>query len=272
MITQDPHNVLVADDELPSRHYVCELFKQDVRFRVVAHCDNGRSAVAEAQKHKLDALFLDIEMPGLDGFQVVEAIQSSVPLVVFITAYGEYALRAFEYKAFDYIKKPIDPVRFSQVLDRVHQRLNEVSSLTSQVSHGASVEVTKTIPASRIKGDKKLLNAVRQDLVYRESDIRFIESAGNYVNVRINDESCLVRESLDNFFRTLNSPDLVRVHRSFVVNVQWVRKMRYGKSGSAELDLADGHVIPVSRGRRKEVADVLRSLIESSEIDDDFTI
>ncbi|MEO2048752.1 MAG: LytTR family DNA-binding domain-containing protein, partial [Pirellulales bacterium] len=143
-------------------------------------------------------------------------------LVVFVTAYGSYALRAFKYGAFDYVEKPIDPVRFSQVLDRIHQR------------------------------GKKLLNAVRQDVVYRECEIQIVENAGNFVNVRIKDESYLVRESLDNFCCRLNSPDFVHVHHSFVVNVQWVRKMQYGKSDSAELYLTDGPIVPVSRSRRSE--------------------
>jgi two-component system LytT family response regulator len=213
----------------------------------------------------------------MDGFEVVEVIQDNSPLVVFVTAYGSYALRAFEYGAFDYVEKPIDPVRFSQVLDRIHQRLVEKRTVTSQLPQVSSTDDTTTtstgrISASTIQRGKKLLNAVRQDVVYRECEIQLVESASNYVNVRIKDESYLVRESLDNFCRRLSSPDFVRVHRSFVVNVQWVRKMRYGKSGSAELYLADGHIVPVSRSRRSEVTKIMRRLIDPADIQDDYVI
>ena len=269
MTGENLYSVLVADDELPSRQYVCELVKQDPRFRVVAVCDSGQSTVTETQKFQLDAVFLDIQMPGMDGFEVLEAIQDSNPLVVFVTAYSDYALRAFEYEAFDYVKKPINPTRFSQVLDRIHQRVAEKKAVNSKLPQVSSTGDTKTISASAIQQGKKVLNAVRQDLIYQECDIQFVESASNYVNVRINDESYLVRESLENFCSRLSSPDFVRVHRSFVVNVQWVRKMRYGKSGTAELDLADGHVVPVSRSRRNKVTDILRRLIDSSDIQDD---
>lgn len=269
MTNDSRHNVLIADDELPSRHYVCELVKEDPRFRVVAVCDSGQSTVAHARETPLDAVFLDIRMPGMDGFEVAEAIQDRTPLVVFVTAYGDYALRAFEHEAFDYVRKPIDPARFARVLDRVHQRLLEKKAAIAQRPQGRQVEDTTAVAPSTSQHGKKLLSAVRQDLLYQECEIQLVESASNYVNVRINDESYLVRESMDNFCRELSSPDFVRVHRSFVVNVRWVRKMRYGKSGSAELDLEGGYVVPVSRSRRKEVTDILRRLIEPSNIQDD---
>lgn len=268
MTTVSPHRVLVADDELPSRQYVCELVRQDPRFEVVAVSDSGQSTVAQSQEIHLDAVFLDIQMPGMDGFEVLEALHGSNPLVVFVTAYGDYALQAFENEAFDYVKKPIDPSRFSRVLDRIHQRLVEKKIVTLQSPQVTSTNVTKTISTSSIQQEKKILNAVRQDLVYQESEIQLIESASNYVDVRINGESHLVRETLENFCRSLSSTDFVRVHRSFVVNVRWVHKMQYGKSGSAELCLVDGHLVPVSRSRRKEVASIIRRLIDPSDMDD----
>ena len=275
MTNETFHSVLVADDELPSRQYVCELIKQDPRFHISTICDSGLSTITEAKKHQFDAVFLDIQMPGMDGFEVMEAYEGSKPLVVFVTAYGEYALRAFEYEAFDYVQKPIDPARFSKVLDRVHQRLIERKTLSTSVESANTKQdyIEKSNARDLAQQGKKLLNAVRQDLIYEEKEIQVIESASNYVNVRIKDEFYLVRESLDSFCRKLSSDDFVRVHRSYVVNVQWVRKMRYGKSGSAELFLADGHVIPVSRSRRNEVAEILRRLIDASNIqEDDYII
>jgi two-component system LytT family response regulator len=239
----------------------------------MAVCDSGRSALAATERLPLDALFLDIQMPGIDGFGVVQAIQGSRPLIIFITAHGDFALQAFEAQVFDYVKKPIDPARFALVLDRIHQRLIEKQLMASQLGQAAADVDSKSTTTGSMPQDQKLLNAVRQDLVYRECEIQCIESASNYVNVRINAESYLVRESLEKFCSRLRSPDFVRVHRSHVVNVRWVRSMRNGKSGSAELDLDDGHVVPVSRSRRKKVSAVLKCLIDPTEIrDDDFII
>lgn len=264
------YRVLIADDELHSRQFVRALIKDDPRFQVVAVCGSGQATVAEAKKTQLDAVFLDIQMPRMDGFEVLKAMQgNSRPLIVFVTAHGDYALKAFENEAFDYVKKPIDPSRFSHVLGRVYQRLNEKKAAVSQPLQSILIDDTRTTSARTLPEGQRILHAVRQDLVYQECEIQFIESASNYINVRIDDESYLVRESLDNFCRELKSSDFVRVHRSFVVNVRWVRKIRYGKSGSAELDLANGHVIPVSRSRRKEVTDILRRLIDSRDIHDD---
>ncbi len=271
MSTDSLYSVLVADDELPSRQYVCELIEQDPRFRIVSVCDSGESTVAEAHRVQPNAAFIDIQMPGMNGFEVLESLQTTRPLVVFVTAYGDYALKAFEYEAFDYVKKPIDPSRFSRVLDRIDSRLSESIPIPSGTAT-ASASTEELPDAKEEAADKKILSAVREDLVYQESEIQLVESAGNYVNVRIRDESYLVRESLENFYRNLESPDFVRVHRSYVVNVHWVRKMRYGKSGSAQLFLADGHTVPVSRSRRKEVTDILRRLVDPPSIQDDYSI
>ena len=272
MSTDSLYSVLVADDELPSRQYVCELIEQDPRFQIVSVCDNGESTVAEAQRVQPNAAFIDIQMPGMNGFEVLESLHSSRPLVIFVTAYGDYALKAFEYEAFDYVKKPIDPSRFSRVLDRIDSRLSENAPISSSTPTATATTEEQLLPNQEESSEKKLLSAVREDLVYQESEVQLIESAGNYVNVRIRDESYLVRESLESFYRNLESPDFVRVHRSYVVNVQWVRKMRYGKSGSAQLFLADGHTVPVSRSRRKEVTDILRRLVDPPSIQDDYTI
>lgn len=269
MNLENLYSVLVADDELPSRQYVCALLKQDSRFETVAVCDSGHDTVVKARACHPDIMFVDIQMPGMDGFDVIEAFQGTKPLIVFVTAHAEYAVRAFECEAFDYVKKPIDPARFARILDRLHQRLEEIKALTSPLVQAASAQIEEANSDDPNREGTKLLSAVRQDLVYRDSELRLIESAGNYVNVRIRDESYLVREPLESFCSNLDPASFVRVHRSFVVNIQWVRKMRYGKSGTAELFLADGSVIPVSRGRRTEVADILRRFCDSSEIQED---
>lgn len=268
MSAATPYRVLVADDEPHSRQYVCALVTRDSRFQVVEVCDCGSSAIAKVQDSHVDVMFLDIQMPGLDGFAVIDAISGHKPLIIFVTAFGEHALRAFEYQAFDYVKKPIDPTRFANVLDRLCQRLDESRSGTSPLVVADARDNAPTSAHINLPS-KKVLNAIRQDVLYQEHELQVVESSGNYVNVRVNNESYLVRTTLEHFCQDLDPAIFVRVHRSFVVNVRWVRRMQYGKFGSAELHLADGFVVPVSRGRRTEVAKILRRCNECSEILDD---
>lgn len=250
---------LIADDEPLGRDYLCALVKQDERFEIVGACQSGFEVVACARDVPIDVAFLDIRMPGLDGFQTLETLRVADAVVVFVTAYSDYAVRAYDCSVFDFVTKPIDPARFAQTLNRVSDRLLERRAARSGGTTHAS-HVAASPPAAE---EMRLLAGVRLDFVYTESEIEVIESQGNYVNVRIRGEFCLVRESLESFCRRLVSPLFLRVHRSFAVNMGCVRKIRYGKSGTAELILADGYVVPVSRRHRTRVADVLRATLSS---------
>ncbi len=262
MTPSQPYRVLIADDELLSRQYLAALVSQDGRFQVIATCDGGFEAVAHARSAQLDVAFLDIRMPRMDGFKTREAIRLTVPLIVFVTAYSEYAVKAYDVDAFDYVTKPLDPARFAQALDRVCKRLSEKEAATHAAA--SAVQIAGVPEPTDLPGrSKKLLNGVRHDLIYSDSEIESIESHGNYVNVRVRGDCCLVRESLESFCRQLNPADFVRVHRCFVVNMRRVLEMRYGKAGTAEVVLSDGCVVPVSRRHRNRVAEVLRRTLSS---------
>lgn len=250
---------LVVDDEALSRQFIVELVTQDPRFQVVAACASGCDAVTTAATTKLDVAFLDVRMPRMDGFQTLQELEKHVSLFVFVTAYSEYATRAFDVNAVDYVTKPIDPERFSQTLDRVYSRLNRRNDILGASSIDAAAN--ELIDPARLgQAGSHLLSAVRQDLVYRESEIELVESHRNYVKVLIRGEFTLVRESLESFCRRLTSADFVRVHRSYVVNMKWVRQLRYRNAGTAEIVLADGHIVPVSRRSRGKVAELMRSI------------
>jgi len=250
---------LVADDEPLSRQYLAALVGHDPRFAVAAACANGSEAAGAAAATKLDVAFLDVRMPRMDGFQALHAMRPYVPLFVFVTAYSEYAVRAFEVDAADYVTKPIDPVRFARTLDRLCVRLaKRREGLAGRPEVAPADEAFGVAPAGLLGA--RLLSAVGRELVYRETEIEFVESNRNYVNVRLRGEFTLVRESLESFCRRLPSVDFVRVHRSYVVNMRWVRQLRYGKAGTAEIILADGQAIPVSRRSRRKVAELLRSM------------
>lgn len=250
------HRVLIADDEPLSRDFLRVLTEHDARFEVTAVCESGHDAIDCASCTSIDVAFLDVRMPGLSGFQTLDRMPSPPPLVVFVTAYSEYAVLAYQCEAIDYVTKPIDPSRFAQTLDRVHARLRERAAAQLGAAPSATAMIRSPLPV-----DRRLLTGVHQDVVYTDSEIEVIESEGNYVKVRIHGESHLVRESLESFSRKLEFPPFVRTHRSVVVNALAVRTMRYGKTGTAELTLADGYLAPVSRRHRNSVAETLRSVL-----------
>lgn len=249
--------VLIADDEQLSRDYLCALAKLDARFEVTALCESGIQVLEYASQSPLDVAFLDVSMPGLNGFQIVERLPCPPPLVVFVTAFSDFAVRAYDCGAIDYVTKPIDPSRFSQTLDRVNDRLHERGAAQTRMTPPTADPVRGLAEPQ----ERRLLAGVRQDVVYTHGEIQMIQSQGNYVNVRINGESCLVRESLDRFCSVLDPSAFVRVHRSYVVNMRYVRAVRYERAGTAELTLADGCVVPVSRRHRNAVSESLRTLM-----------
>jgi two-component system LytT family response regulator len=241
-------------NEVLGRSYLRFLVEQDPRFEVVFVCESGDDALACVQGSKLHVAFLDVHMPGMDGFQTADRLGDDAPMVVFVTAYSDYAVRAYEFGAFDYVTKPIDPARFESTLNRVADRLIERQAAQS----GGAGGVTNQEDDGEPRHGRRLLSGVRQELVYTESEIEVIESHGNYVEVRIHGDVCRVRESLESFCGKLDFPPFARVHRSYVVNLKCVRTIRYGKSGTAELTLSDGYVVPVSRRHRNCVTEALR--------------
>lgn len=247
--------MLIADDEVLGRDYVRILVEQDPRFEVVFVCESGDDALTCVEGANIDVAFLDIRMPGLDGFQTADRLIDVSPIVVFVTAFSDYAVRAYEFGAFDYVTKPIDPARFESTLNRVADRLLERQAAQSGGAADLATQEADGVP----RDSRRLLSGVRQGFVYKDSEVEVVESHGNYVDVRIRGETCRVRESLESFCGKLAFPPFARVHRSYVVNIKCVHTIRYGKSGTAELTLSDGYVVPVSRRHRNGVTEALRS-------------
>lgn len=237
--------VLVADDEVAGRNYIVALLNEDERFQIESLCDSGAAAIEAYRKSQPNVLFLDIRMPDGDGFEVLQALAEQQALVVFVTGFSDYALKAYEREVFDYIKKPITPKRFRRVLDRVYARLLEQRQIAGE-QNSSSVR------------EQKLLRTVDGDIVYLESEIQCVESADNYIRVLVGNKIHLVRTTLTKFYEQLSSNDFLRVHRSFIVNLNWVRKIHRMK-GLLEITVANGRCIPVGPTWRDETMRVLRT-------------
>ena len=230
--------MLVVDDEPLARSNITALLSGDAYIRWVSECGDGRQALQDIPALKPDLVFLDVQMPEFDGFQVLKALGPDAPVIVFVTAYDEHALRAFDAGALDYLLKPFDNARFALALDRAKGRLLPV---------GAG-SVLKRGPLA-IKG--------AGHITYVEHiDIDWIEAADYYVSIHVGAKSHLLRRSLAELEQELDSRLFCRVHRSAIVNLKRVRSINFG-DGDAEVLLAGGAKLPVSRRYRKEIQERL---------------
>ena len=230
--------VLVVDDEPLARSNIKVLLSGDPDIRWVSECGGGRKALEDIRALKPDLVFLDVQMPEVDGFDVLQALGAEAPVIVFVTAFDEHALRAFDAGALDYLLKPFDNARFALALDRAKGRL---------LPDGAG-SVLKRGPLA-IKG--------AGHITYVEhGDIDWIEAADYYVSIHVGAKSHLLRRGLADLEQELDSRLFCRIHRSAIVNLKRVRSINFG-DGDAEVILASGASLPVSRRYRKEIQERL---------------
>lgn len=249
--------VLIVDDEPLAREGVAISLRQHADVQIVGECADGPSAVRAIRELAPDLVFLDIRMPGLDGFGVIDDVGlDRMPLVIFLTAYGEHALRAFRVNAVDYVLKPLDNADLDQSLDRARRRLAERthaawhSDLRALVS--AMVRQEQMTEADRI-----LARSGGRIRVLDPNEIDWIEASGDYVTVHAQRKAHLVSESLRNMERRLARYGFCRIHRSILVKLRCVRELIAKDSGDHELILNDGTVLRVSRSYRDALYDAL---------------
>ncbi|HKE14940.1 MAG TPA: LytTR family DNA-binding domain-containing protein [Kofleriaceae bacterium] len=249
-----PLSALIVDDEPLARAALRVLCAADPEVRVIGECGDGPDAVRRIAADAPELLFLDVQMPGMDGFEVLRRIGPRPPVVVFTTAYDEYALRAFEVHAVDYLLKPFDDDRFARALARAkaHARAHEMAALVRRLSAlardaGAQPEAQ---PAAAASGPARL--AVRDGSRLRLvalADIDWISADDYYVEIHAGAHSFLARESLRALERQLAGRRFARVHRSAIVNLDRVQEIR--SDGREHVCvLCDGTELPISRSRR----------------------
>jgi len=221
---------LIVDDEPLAREAIRDLVTADGAFEIAGECSSGEEAVAAIGKLRPDLVFLDVQMPGMSGFGVVEAVGAeSMPLTVFATAYDQYALKAFEAQALDYVLKPFDEERFRRVLQRVRRQLEQLP---------------------RTEPDRFAIKAGGHTVFLRREEIRFFEASGNHVKVRTAAASYLLRETIKNLEARLDPDRFVRIHRSTIVNVEHVREIRPWDTGEYIVVMGGGQELTLSRGYR----------------------
>ena len=246
--TSEPIRVLIADDELPARQRLLDLLQKDASIGTILQAENGAVAVEMIRAQKPDILFLDVQMPELDGLGVIEAIgASAMPLTVFVTAYDEHAIRAFEANALDYLLKPFSDERFEATMGRIKARLDE----RGMREFGKRVlEMVSREPERKQWLDRLVVKAAGTTRFIRVADIEWIEAAGVYVTLHVGAKEVLYRAALNDLARKLDPIRFVRVHRSAIVNIECVSHLQPISHGEFEVVMKSGTRAKISRTYR----------------------
>ena len=233
---------------------------------IVATCHNGREAIRKIKTLKPDLVFLDIQMPGFDGFSVVQGVMDiDPPLFVFVTAYSEHAIKAFEAQAIDYLMKPVEPERLADTMDRVRSRLSDkrtsdelerLRTVINEVAPNAADNlgsIAEDMASSRFE---KLINIKDRGQIFRVDveSIERIDAAGDYMCIYTADNSLILRETMKDLEKRLDPRTFQRVHRSTIVNLDQVRQVKPHTNGECFLVLESGAQVKVSRSYRDVVA------------------
>ncbi|MET0659226.1 MAG: LytTR family DNA-binding domain-containing protein [Steroidobacteraceae bacterium] len=256
--------VIVDDEELARRGLELRL-AEHADFALVAQCPNGREAVAAIAREQPDLMFLDIQMPGLSGFDVLARVpQESLPIIVFVTAFDRYALDAFEAHALDYLLKPINEQRFNATIERVRTLWQQRQAFAQReqmmrllAAHAGAGTLESAADAAR---DYPEFIAIRDDTGterVRVGTIDWIDAAGDYMCVHAAGRTYVLRETMKALETTLDPRLFQRVHRSTIVNLKRVRRLRPHTNGEYFLTLLDGQEIKLSRSYRDRVDQLL---------------
>jgi two-component system LytT family response regulator len=256
--------ILVDDESLAIQGLTLRL-QAHPDVEIVETCTNGREAIRAIKTHKPDLVFLDIQMPGFDGFSVVQGVMEvEPPLFIFVTAYSDHAVRAFEAQAIDYLMKPVDEQRLADALDRARQRLHEKRQVDeAERLRGVLAEVAPDVVSESTDYDapsssryEKLINIKDRGQIFRidVDTIERIDAAGDYMCIYTADNSLILRETMKDLEKRLDPRNFQRIHRSTIVNLSQVRQVKPHTNGECFLVLESGSQVKVSRSYRDVVA------------------
>jgi two-component system LytT family response regulator len=246
---------LIVDDEPLARQRLRRLLEADPDVAVVGECGDGPQAATDVQDLRPDLVFLDVQMPVLDGFGVLRALGgTTLPAVIFVTAHDRYAVKAFEVHALDYLLKPFDKARFTAALERAKAQIRQGSAaaLNERLQ-----ELLQSASGRRPGPERLMVKSGGRIYFVRIEDIDWIEAAGNYVRLHVGKEDHLLRESLTALEKTLDPARFVRVHRSTIVNLDRIRELQPAFHGDYVIVLRDGTELALSRSCRDRLEESL---------------
>ncbi len=248
-------STLIVDDERLARNRIRRLLCLDPELDIVAECGNGEEAIEVMKQRKPRLLFLDVQMPGMTGFEVLQQLPpDDMPVTIFVTAYDEYALRAFEAHAFDYLLKPFDRKRFQDVVKRAKSQITLIrhGDINSRL-----VQLLEGIEKGRADSSRIAIRTGGHVILVKAPSIDWVEAADNYVCLHCGTETHVVRETMNAFEKRLDSSRFLRIHRSTIVNLDRIREMRPWFRGDYQVVLQDGTQLTLSRSYRDRLKHVL---------------
>jgi two-component system LytT family response regulator len=224
---------LIIDDERLARNELKRLLEEFPRVQVIGEAANAEEAIAMIEEMQPDLLFLDIQMPGKNGFELLDALEDKVPEVIFTTAYDEYALKAFEFNALDYIMKPIDTARLAEAIQRLEADIQK----TETVKRNAEEHVLTV-------NDQVFVKDGERCWFVKLGKVRLFESMGNYVRLHFDDQKPMILKSLNSLEERLDPKVYFRANRKHIINLNWIEKIEPWFSGGLLVTLKPGDVGP----------------------------
>jgi two-component system LytT family response regulator len=246
---------LIVDDESLARERLRDMLNADSEIEIIAECANGIEAAEAIQKLSPDLVFLDVEMPGMDGFAMLESLDpATLPVIIFVTAYDQYAVKAFEVYALDYLLKPFDQERFDKALSRAKDHI------TNQKSESLNERILKALEEIKSKPvhlERLVIKMNGHVFFVKTEEIDWLEAEGNYVRLHAGKESYLLRDTISALESQLDPKKFVRVHRSAIVNIDSVQELQPWFHGEYRIILKEGVELTLSRSFREKLHEAL---------------
>jgi len=232
---------LLVDDERLARAELTRLLDKFPEIEIVSEASNGEEAIGLIEEHKPDLVFLDVQMPGMTGFEVLEHLHV-VPNIIFVTAYDEYALKAFEVNALDYVLKPIELSRLEKAIEKVNSKSQKDDiKANHELNHESQIFIKDGEKCWFVKLDK----------------VRMFESEGNYVRLYFDDSKPMILKSLNNLEKRLNNKQFFRISRKYIINLTWVEKVEAWFNGGLRVTLKTGEKLEISRRQTSRFKEVM---------------
>jgi two-component system, LytTR family, response regulator len=246
---------LIVDDEPLARERLASLLTGEADVELVGQARDGEEAVTAILDHSPDLVFLDVQMPQMNGFEVIEAVGSEkMPLVIFVTAYDQHALKAFQVRALDYLLKPFDRERFTEALQRARKQIErqETGDLGRRL-----LALVKDLRKDQPRSDRLVVKSGGRLFFLRADEIDWIEAAGNYVRLHVGTSSHLLRETMNAIEGRLDPEKFFRIHRSRIVNMERIQELQPWLNGEYAVLLRTGTRLTLSRGYREKLQERL---------------
>lgn len=256
-MSQEKIQALIIDDEPPARSVIRKMLAEDSEIEVVGECSNGIEAINSIQKLSPDLLFLDIEMPEVDGFGLLESFdEEKIPAVIFVTAYNQYAVRAFEVSAIDYLLKPFDHERMAKALEKAKANLRERSDAERS---GQVLELLQRLNTKQEALGRFVVKNNGRVLLVPCEEIDWIEASGNYVLLHKRGEKHILRETMKRIEKRLDPDKFSRIHRSTIVNIDSIKELQTHFNGEHLVILKSGTELTLSRRYREKLSQKLKT-------------